>query len=138
MDPADDPRLDSEETPPETPEAELVERATTGDREAVEQLLARHLPRLERYVRLRAGALLRSEGVSDLVQSTCRELLEKADRFRFGGEDAACGVAPAAKLRAGAFGLVRPAAPARPTEMAPRPALPPAAPRPPRPPTRRR
>jgi RNA polymerase sigma-70 factor, ECF subfamily len=76
-------------TPAEPPsEGELVERAAAGDAEAVELLLTRHLPRLERYVRLRAGALLRSEGVSDLVQSTCREVLEHADRFRFGGEQA--------------------------------------------------
>lgn len=88
MDPTDAPRPGSREPQPETSEAELVERAAAGDREAVERLLARHLPRLERYVRLRAGALLRTEGVSDLVQSTCRELLEKADRFQYGGEDA--------------------------------------------------
>lgn len=47
------------------------------------------MPRLEGYVRLRArGVLGGVDGVSDLVQSTCRELLEHADRFREGGDDA--------------------------------------------------
>jgi len=72
----------------EPSEAELVERARSGDRGAVDQLLARHLPRLERYVLLRSGGLRRTDGVSDLVQSTCRELLEHADAFRHGGAEA--------------------------------------------------
>lgn len=53
----------------------------------VPELLERHLPRLRAYVRLRAGAALRSrESVSDIVQSVCREILEHADRLKHGGE----------------------------------------------------
>lgn len=76
------------ELPPEPEEGELVERARAGDRAALDVLLARHLPRLERYVLLRSGGLRRTDAVSDLVQSTCRELLENADAFRFGGAEA--------------------------------------------------
>lgn len=53
----------------------------------VEQLLAEHLPALRAYVRLKAGPLVRSrEGESDVVQSTCRELLQHAERFQHRGE----------------------------------------------------
>jgi RNA polymerase sigma-70 factor (ECF subfamily) len=70
-------------------EASLVARAQGGDRGAVEQLLERHLPGLEAYVRLRAGkAFGAREAVSDLVQSTCRDLLTNLDQFKHGGEQA--------------------------------------------------
>lgn len=70
-------------------EGELVARAQGGDREALEQLLARHLPGLEAFVRLRVGrAFGAREGASDVVQSTVRDLLENADSFRHGGEAA--------------------------------------------------
>ena len=70
-------------------EGELVRRAQAGDRAAVEALLARHMPGLEAYVRLRVGrALGGREGVSDVVQSTCRDLLERLDGFRHGGQHA--------------------------------------------------
>jgi len=53
----------------------------------VEALLEHHLPGLEAYVRLRIGRTLGArEGVSDVVQSTCRDLLERLDDFRHGGE----------------------------------------------------
>lgn len=66
---------------------ELGQRAFRGDSEAVDLLLARHLPRLRAYLRLRMGPELRSkESASDLVQSTCREVLEHMDRYRFRGE----------------------------------------------------
>ena len=62
---------------------ELAERAARGDARAVEILLERHLPSLRAYVRGRLGAELRAlESVSDLVQSTCREVLEHGERFR--------------------------------------------------------
>jgi RNA polymerase sigma-70 factor, ECF subfamily len=74
---------------PAADEAELVTRAQTGDRGAVEVLLARHLPGLEAYVRLRAGrAFGAREAVSDLVQSTCRDLLSNLDSFKHGGDQA--------------------------------------------------
>src|SRR5678815_2282484 len=46
-----------------------------------------HLPALRAFVRLKAGAmLLARESCSDLAQSVCRDVLEHAERFRFGGE----------------------------------------------------
>lgn len=70
-------------------EAELVRRAQSGDRAAVDALLERHLGALETYVRLRIGrAFGAREGVSDVVQSTCRDLLERMEGFRHGGEHA--------------------------------------------------
>lgn len=66
-----------------------MRRAQAGDRAAVETLLERHLPALEAYVRLRVGhAFGAREGTSDVVQSTCRDLLERFDGFRHGGEQA--------------------------------------------------
>lgn len=55
--------------------------------ELVERLLAEHLPGLRAYVRLRAGPAVRArEAASDVVQSACREVLERADTFQHGGE----------------------------------------------------
>src|SRR5262245_7080357 len=69
--------------------AQWTERAARGDREALELLLVRHLPRLRAFVRLRAGAAVRAqEESSDLVQSVCREVLLHADQFRFPSESA--------------------------------------------------
>jgi len=66
---------------------QLIERARSGDREALEQLLRNELPGLRAYVRLRAGPALRArESASDLVQSTCREVLGRLDAFQYGGE----------------------------------------------------
>ncbi|MFT7676274.1 MAG: RNA polymerase sigma-70 factor (subfamily 1) [Planctomycetota bacterium] len=62
----------------------LTQAAAAGDRRALEGLLEHHLPALRAYVRLRAGALVRNrEASSDLVQSVCREVLERADNFRY-------------------------------------------------------
>lgn len=67
----------------------LAERAAQGDRRAVEDLLERYLPDLRAFVRLRAGVALRQrESTSDLVQSTCREILTHRDRFQFPSETA--------------------------------------------------
>jgi len=56
-------------------------------RATVEQLLAEHLPGLRAYVRLKAGLLTHArEGESDVVQSTCRAVLEQAGQFRHRGE----------------------------------------------------
>lgn len=65
----------------------LVERATAGDKPALDELFARHLPGLRAWVVLRAGDIvLDRESASDIVQSACREVLEHMDRFRWGGE----------------------------------------------------
>lgn len=67
----------------------LAEQAAQGDGDAVEALLERYLPDLRAFVRLRAGAVLRErESASDLVQSTCREILTKREQFRFPSETA--------------------------------------------------
>ncbi len=54
----------------------------------LDELLRRQLPRLEGFVRRRAGALLKKESGSDLVQSICREVLAdlRAQKLEFRGE----------------------------------------------------
>ena len=67
--------------------ADLVARAKQSDRDAKEQLLVRHLPNLEAFVRLRMGPALRGLMTApDLVQSVCREALEDLSDFEFRGE----------------------------------------------------
>lgn len=57
------------------------------DQPAVENLVARYLPALRAFVRLRMGSELRAkEESSDIVQSVAREVLHHADRFQHGGE----------------------------------------------------
>lgn len=54
---------------------------------AIDELVARHLPALRAFVRLRMGAELRSrEQSGDIVQSVAREVLQHRDRFQHGGE----------------------------------------------------
>jgi len=61
----------------------LAERAARGDAKAVEILIQRHLPSLRAYVRGKLGPELRVlESVSDVVQSTCREVLAHGERFQ--------------------------------------------------------
>lgn len=63
--------------------------AQAGDRDAISALLSRHLPGLEAYVRMRIGrAFGPRDGVSDVVQSACRDLIERMDGFQHGGEHA--------------------------------------------------
>ena len=58
------------------------------DEASIEQLLAEHLPRLRAFVRLKAGPLVRAhEAESDIVQSTCREVLTRRDRFVHRGDE---------------------------------------------------
>lgn len=53
----------------------------------VQRLVARYLPALRAFVRLRMGRELRAtEESCDLVQSVAREVLQHADRFQHGGE----------------------------------------------------
>ncbi|MBL8729258.1 MAG: sigma-70 family RNA polymerase sigma factor [Planctomycetes bacterium] len=71
----------------DAPTAELVAAAAQQDRAAVEQLLVRHLPGLEAFVRLRMGPALRGLATApDLVQSVCRDVLGDLDGFEFRGE----------------------------------------------------
>ncbi|MCA8951418.1 MAG: sigma-70 family RNA polymerase sigma factor, partial [Planctomycetes bacterium] len=61
--------------------------ASRGDAAAIDELLVRHLPSLRAYVRLKAGPVVRArEAESDVVQSVCREVLQRQGEFRFGGE----------------------------------------------------
>ena len=72
---------------PSSEERELIERLSGGDDSALEPLLERHLPGLRAFVRARAGALVRQrEDDADIVQSVCREVLQDAAEFRYGGE----------------------------------------------------
>src|SRR5262249_21366187 len=55
----------------------LVRAAAQGDAGALNALFERHLPDLLAYVRVRSGPRLRAlESSFDLVQSTCREVLQ--------------------------------------------------------------
>ena len=66
---------------------ELAERAARGDGQALAALLTRHLPSVRAYVRAHMGARLRAhESMSDIVQSVCRELLTRRERFEHPGE----------------------------------------------------
>lgn len=65
-----------------------MQRAQAGDRDALDQLLARHLPSLRAYVRLKLSPdVRRREAASDVVQSICREVLGDLDGASFSGED---------------------------------------------------
>ncbi|MBK8180912.1 MAG: sigma-70 family RNA polymerase sigma factor [Planctomycetes bacterium] len=70
------------------PVEHLIQSASRGEPAAVEELLTRYLPALRAFVRLRADPALRArESDSDLVQSTCRAILQRAGQFQFGGEE---------------------------------------------------
>lgn len=67
----------------------LVTRAKAQNREAIEDLLVRHLPGLRSWLQLRMGAKLRSkETPEDLMQSVCREALGDLSGFEWRGEAA--------------------------------------------------
>lgn len=67
----------------------LVTRALGQNRDAIEQLLVRHLPGLQAWLRLRMGAKLRArETPEDLVQSVAREVLGNLEDFEWRGEAA--------------------------------------------------
>jgi RNA polymerase sigma factor (sigma-70 family) len=67
----------------------LIQRASSGDQGAVEQLLVRYLPDLINFVDRRAARWLRQrESAADLAQSVCREVLVRLrdGRLAFHGE----------------------------------------------------
>ena len=67
----------------------LSAAAAGGDRKALTELLEHYLPEVRAYVRLHADPALRArESSSDLVQSVCRQILERADSFRHPDEQA--------------------------------------------------
>ena len=62
---------------------ELARLAASGNSEALDLLLTRHLPAVRAFVRAHMGVQLRErESMSDIVQSVCRELLTHQDRFQ--------------------------------------------------------
>ena len=64
----------------------LIDAARAGDPDAIERLLARHLPELHAFVRLRAAPHIRAkEETADIVQSACRDVLAQLDRFQYDG-----------------------------------------------------
>lgn len=66
----------------------LLRNAAT-DKGAVEELIVRHLPQLQGWLRLRMGPLLRArETPEDLMQSVAREALIEAADFEWRGEAA--------------------------------------------------
>ncbi len=64
-----------------------MDAAANGDSSAIEELLARHLPSLEVFLRKRTPAYMnQEESIADLSQSICREVLGDLDTFEYQGE----------------------------------------------------
>jgi RNA polymerase sigma-70 factor (ECF subfamily) len=69
-------------------DADLYERAASGDEASLDTLLARYLPQLHAYVRVRLNDELRArESSMDVVQSVCRDVLAARSKFDFRGEE---------------------------------------------------
>lgn len=67
----------------------LVQDASRGDENALDALLAKYLPDLETFIRLRVGPRIRvKESSSDLAQSVCREVLQDLGQIEYRGERA--------------------------------------------------
>lgn len=67
----------------------LVERAKAGDRQALERLIERYLPRLRRWAHGRLPRFARDLAeTSDLVQETVVQTFKRVDRFEVRGEGA--------------------------------------------------
>jgi RNA polymerase sigma-70 factor (ECF subfamily) len=65
----------------------LALRATQGDAQSVDALLVQYLPRLRAFIRSQVDPKLRlRESVSDMVQSTCREIVAAGPDFDWQGE----------------------------------------------------
>jgi RNA polymerase sigma factor (sigma-70 family) len=66
-----------------------VARASQGDKAALQELVAAHLPELERFIRRRTGdRFLGKESLSDLVQSAAREALAHLSTHEYQGAPA--------------------------------------------------
>jgi len=69
-------------------DADLYQRAATGDEASLDLLLERYLPQLHTYVHARLSNDVRArESSMDVVQSVCRQLLAERERFDFRGEE---------------------------------------------------
>lgn len=65
----------------------LAESASRGDAVSIDRMLVLYLPRLHAFLRAKIDAEQRlNESVADLVQSTCRELLQAGPDFTWQGE----------------------------------------------------
>ena len=81
-------RLRMTEGPDDDDDRRMATRASQGDPVSIEQLLVRYVPRLRAFLRAQIDAEQRlQESVSDLVQSTCRELLQAGPDFAWQGEE---------------------------------------------------
>lgn len=68
---------------------DLFRASHLGDRQALEALLANHLPALRAFARLRMSPLLRArESQDDLVQSACCAVIKALPGFEYRGEEA--------------------------------------------------
>ncbi len=66
---------------------DLATRASRGDPVSIERMLTLYVPRLHAFLRAQIAAEQRlHESVADLVQSTCRELLQAGPDFTWQGE----------------------------------------------------
>ena len=65
----------------------LALAASKGDAASIDELLVRYLPRLRAFIRSQVDAKRRlRESISDMVQSTCREVVEAGPDFEWQGE----------------------------------------------------
>jgi RNA polymerase sigma-70 factor (ECF subfamily) len=68
---------------------ELIERAKAGDAQALDTLIARYLPRLQRWARGRLPTWARDlADTQDLVQETVYKAFKQIDRFEVRGDGA--------------------------------------------------
>lgn len=66
---------------------DLATRASRGDAVSIDRMLTLYVPRLHAFLRAQVAAEQRlNESVADLVQSTCRELLQAGPDFAWQGE----------------------------------------------------
>lgn len=65
----------------------LVDHAAAGDRQALDQLFARSLPRLRRLLALKAGVALRHGELDDLVQEAWLEATRQFPDYTYQGPD---------------------------------------------------
>lgn len=71
---------------PQDPVPDLVTRTRSGDTHALQDLLVRYLPELHAFCRLNMGEHLEArESTEDVVQSSCREVLQSLENFEYLG-----------------------------------------------------